>query len=65
MCLTCGCMDAHMDMGEQNIDYDDVKRAAEANGRSIADTFEIWKRTEAKDRSEHPNEYSHETSAIS
>jgi len=57
MCLTCGCMDAHMEMGEENITYEDVKRAADANGRSVAETFEIFDRTEAKDRQQHPDEY--------
>ena len=33
MCLNCGCMRAHDDMGMPgvNITYEDVKRAAEAN----------------------------------
>ena len=25
MCLTCGCMDAHLEMGKANITYEDVK----------------------------------------
>ena len=41
MCLTCGCMDAHLEMGESNITYEDVERAAKENGRSVAETFEI------------------------
>jgi hypothetical protein len=57
MCLTCGCMQAHLEMGEANIRYEDVKRAAEANGRSVAETLEIMKRTEAKDRGDHADEY--------
>ena len=57
MCLTCGCMDAHKDMGESNIRYEDVKRAADENGRSVAETLDIMERTEAKDRAEHPQEY--------
>ena len=32
MCLTCGCMDAHLDMGEANIRYEDVERAAKERG---------------------------------
>ena len=32
MCLTCGCMDAHREMGEANITYEDIKRAADENG---------------------------------
>ena len=50
MCLTCGCMDAHLEMGESNITYEDIKRAADENGRSVAETLDIMERTEAKDR---------------
>ena len=57
MCLTCGCMDAHLEMGESNITYEDIKRAADENGRSVAETLEIMERTEAKDRQEHAKEY--------
>jgi hypothetical protein len=57
MCLTCGCMDAHREMGESNITYEDVKRAADENGRSIAETMDIIDRTKARDREEHPGEY--------
>ncbi len=57
MCLTCGCMDAHLDMGEANIMYEDIKRAADANGRSVAATLEIMEKTKAKDREAHPAEY--------
>ena len=57
MCLTCGCMDAHLEMGEENIRYEDLKRAADKNGRSVAETIEIMERTEAKDRAEHAKEY--------
>jgi hypothetical protein len=57
MCLTCGCMDAHREMGEANITYEDIKRAADENGKSVAETFEIFDRTESKDRSDHPQEY--------
>lgn len=57
MCLTCGCMDAHLEMGESNITYEDVKRAADENGRSVSETFEIIDRTKAKDQQEHPQEY--------
>lgn len=57
MCLTCGCMDAHLEMGKSNITYEDVKRAADENGRSVAETFEIIDRTKAKDEKEHPQEY--------
>lgn len=57
MCLTCGCMDAHREMGEANITYDDLKRAADENGRSVEETLGIFDRTESKDRDEHPQEY--------
>ena len=57
MCLTCGCMDAHLDMGQANIRYEDIKRAADENGRSVAETLDIMERTEAKDREAHAGEY--------
>jgi hypothetical protein len=57
MCLTCGCMDAHREMGEANITYEDIKRAADENGRSVDETLQIFDKTEAKDRGEHPQEY--------
>ena len=42
MCLNCGCMRAHDDMGMPgtNITYEDVKRAADANGKTIDETLE-------------------------
>lgn len=57
MCLTCGCMDAHLEMGTANIRYEDVKAAADENGRTVAETLEIIDRTVAKDRAEHAEEY--------
>ena len=57
MCLTCGCGDAHLEMGEANIRYEDIKAAADENGRSVAETLEIMERTRAKDRDQHPQEY--------
>lgn len=57
MCLTCGCMDAHLEMGEKNLRYEDVKAAADENGRSVAETLDIMERTVAKDRGEHAQEY--------
>ena len=57
MCLTCGCMDAHLEMGEANIRYEDVKAAADENGLSVEETLEIMERTAARDRSAHPKEY--------
>ena len=32
MCYTCGCMDAHQKMGQANITYEDIKRAAAEAG---------------------------------
>jgi hypothetical protein len=57
MCLTCGCMDAHLEMGQSNIRYEDVKKAADENGRSVTETLDIMDRTRAKDRQDHPEEY--------
>ncbi|MDH4111191.1 MAG: hypothetical protein OEV60_00735 [Actinomycetota bacterium] len=57
MCLTCGCMQAHLQMGEHNIRFEDVKAAAEENGRSVAETIEIIDKTWAQDRADHPQEY--------
>jgi hypothetical protein len=50
-------MDAHLEMGEANIRYEDIKRAADENKRSVAETLDIMKRTEAKDREAHAAEY--------
>jgi hypothetical protein len=57
MCLTCGCMDAHLEMGSSNITYEDVKAAADENRRTVAETLDIVDRTVAKDRSDHAQEY--------
>ena len=52
MCLNCGCMRAHDDMGKPgvNITYEDVKRAADANGKSVDETLQIIRKTSEKDR---------------
>jgi hypothetical protein len=50
-------MDAHREMGEANITYDDIKRAADENGRSVEETLSIFDTTADKDRLEHPAEY--------
>ena len=57
MCLTCGCMDAHREMGEHNFTYEDLKAAADGNGKSVAETLEIVTRTAAKDKETHAQEY--------
>ncbi|MBA3689672.1 MAG: hypothetical protein H0W81_12745 [Chloroflexi bacterium] len=50
-------MDAHLEMGAANITYEDVKAAADENGRTVAETLDIVDRTVAKDRGEHTQEY--------
>ena len=57
MCLTCGCMQAHLEMGQSNIRYEDLKAAADENGRSVAETIDIMERTLETDRDEHRAEY--------
>ena len=57
MCLTCGCMDAHLEMADADIRYEDVKAAADANGRTVAETIDIMERTIARDRADHAQEY--------
>ena len=57
MCLTCGCMQAHLEMGEHNIRYEDVKAAADENGRSVQETLDIIEQTVAIDRGDHAEEY--------
>lgn len=56
-CLTCGCMDAHLEIGRLYITYEDAKAAADENGKSVAETLDIIDRAAAKDRGEHPYEY--------
>jgi len=57
MCLTCGCMDAHKEMGQSNITFEDLQAAARANGKSVEETFEIFDRTRERDQVDHPKEY--------
>jgi hypothetical protein len=57
MCLTCGCMRAHLEMGEHNIRYEDLKAAADENGNSVAETIDIIERTLEIDRGDHRQEY--------
>jgi hypothetical protein len=56
-------MDAHQQMGQANITYEDIKRAAGENGRSVEETLDIMERTETKDRQQHPQEYGAEAPA--
>jgi hypothetical protein len=53
-------MQAHLQMGEHNIRFEDVKAAADENGRSVVETIDIIDRTWAKDRSDHAEEYANE-----
>lgn len=50
-------MQAHLEMGEHNIDYDDIEAAADENGRTVAETLDIIARTADADRADHPAEY--------
>ena len=63
MCLTCGCMDAHLEMGEANITYEDLKRIAAGNGNTVAETLEIVERTTEVDRHDHQAEYDPQVAA--
>lgn len=56
MCLTCGCMQAHLVMGD-NVTYEDLKRIADGNGKTVEETLDIIKRTAEIDRREHEQEY--------
>lgn len=59
MCLDCGCGNAHDDMGEPEVHlvYEDLKRAAEADGQSVQETVDTIVRTIERDRTAHPQEY--------
>ena len=59
MCLNCGCMRAHDDMGKPDVNlvYEDIKKAADANGKTVEETLDTISRTAAKDRADHPAEY--------
>jgi len=59
MCLNCGCMAAHDDMGmpDVNITCEVVKRAADANQMTVKATLAMIARTADKDRRDHPAEY--------
>jgi hypothetical protein len=50
-------MDAHKEMTDKDIRFEDVKAAADANGNSVAKTIDIMERTIAKDRDAHKQEY--------
>jgi hypothetical protein len=59
MCLNCGCLAAHNDMGKPgvNITYEVVKRAADANRMTVEATLAMIAKTADKDRHDHPTEY--------
>jgi hypothetical protein len=59
MCLNCGCMRAHDDMGKPgiNITYEVVKRAVEANGTTVDEALATIAKTADQDRGDHPDEY--------
>jgi hypothetical protein len=52
-------MRAHDDMGKPgvNITYEDVKKAADANGTTVEEALATIGRTANKDRGDHPEEY--------
>ncbi len=56
MCLTCGCMDAHKVMGD-NITYEDLKRIADGNDKTVDETLDVVRRTADIDRDRHASEY--------
>jgi hypothetical protein len=59
MCLHCGSMRAHDDLGKPgtNITYEDVKRASDANAVTVDAPLTMIARTSDKDRGDHPAEY--------
>jgi hypothetical protein len=54
MCLTCGCGEPHKEMGDENITYDDIKRAADANDMSVAETLSKLQVAADVERNEQP-----------
>jgi hypothetical protein len=50
-------MDAHLEVGETNIRYEDLKAAAEENGRTVGEILAVMDLTVTKDRTDHPEEY--------
>ncbi len=51
MCLTCGCGEPHKEMAD-NIRYEGVKRAADANAMTVADTVEKFQQAVEVEASE-------------
>jgi hypothetical protein len=56
-------MQAHLEMGRSQLRYEDVKAAADENGKSVAETLDIIDRTVAIDREAHAGEYAPSSSA--
>jgi hypothetical protein len=50
-------MQAHKEMTEDDITYEDVKRAADQNGTTVDEVLATISSTAAKDRAEHAAEY--------
>jgi hypothetical protein len=50
-------MDAHKEMGEHNITYEDLAAAAKENGRSVDETFDTMIATRDRDRADHQAEW--------
>jgi len=53
-------MDAHKVM-DNNVTYEDLKKIADGNGKTVEDTLETIRKTADKDRPQHPAEYSSST----
>jgi len=50
-------MNAHLEVGQNNIRYEDLKEEAEENGRTVNEVLAILDLTVTKDRADHPEEY--------
>jgi hypothetical protein len=56
-------MQAHKEMTEADLTYEDVKRAADKNGTSVDEVLATITRTADKDRADHAAEYTTGSSA--
>jgi hypothetical protein len=63
MCMTCGCNDAHKQMGT-NITYEDLRAIAIANGQTVDETLSIIISTAQMDRAKHADEYAQHWATI-
>ncbi len=63
MCMTCGCNDAHKEMGN-NITYEDLRHIAAGNGKTVDETLAIMFSTAKSDRAQHAAEYATATEPI-